>query len=335
MDESTKFFYELTPHTILDAVEEIGVRCTGRALALNSMENRVYEVEVEVDDPQTFQSRFDAYRVVKFYRPGRWSREQILEEHEFLFELAANDIPVVCPIRFSDGSSLRELANKEIYYAVFPKVGGRNLDELNREQLQAVGRLLARMHNVGASHGAKQRLALTTKTYGEESLELLLRSEHFPSELHESFSHLVRSLCTITESLLRDFPSQRVHGDFHVGNVLWVDERCFVVDFDDMVVAPPVQDIWLIQPGRDSYALEQRDVLLEAYETLRNFDRSSLVLIEPLRALRIIRFSAWIAQRWSDPAFPRVFHEFGTPKYWREQIGALQEQLQILHGAEL
>ncbi len=335
MDESTKYFYELTPHTVLDAVEEIGVRCTGRALALNSMENRVYEVEVDIPKPEDLSSRYDAYRVVKFYRPGRWSREQIQEEHDFLYELAENDIPVVCPLRFSDGTSLRELEGKGIFYTVFPKVGGRNLDELRREQLESVGRLLARLHNVGASRKSEQRLSLTAQSYGEESLELLLRSEHFPKELHDQFSHLVRSICAIAEPLLSEYPAQRVHGDFHVGNVLWVDERCFVVDFDDMVVAPPVQDMWLIQPGRDSYALEEREYLLQAYESLRTFDRSSLVLVEPLRALRILRFSAWIAQRWSDPAFPKVFSEFGTPKYWREQIGALQEQLQILHGAEL
>ena len=334
MDDITRFFYELTPHTVLDAVEELGVRCTGKALALNSMENRVYELEIEVPDPDALQSRFGAYRIAKFYRPGRWSEAQILEEHEFLFDLDKADIPVVCPLKFPDGSTLKKLPGKEIWFTVFPKVGGRNLDELDSPRLESVGRLLARLHSVGASKELTHRPALTVQTYGEENLEVILKSEHFPKELEQQYSQLVTTICEMSQPLFDTFPSQRVHGDFHVGNVLWIDHSCFVVDLDDMTSAPASQDIWLIQPGRDEVALDQREILLSAYESMRNFDRSSLALVEPLRALRIIRFSAWIAQRWEDPCFSRVFTDFGSPKYWRDQVATLLEQLQIMQGSE-
>jgi len=331
-DEQTKYFYELTPNKVLDAVETFGYRCTGRCNALNSMENRVYEVEIEVEDPKLLKNRSEQFRIVKFYRPGRWSKEQILEEHMFLHDLTEIEIPVVAPLRNSHGSTIYQEPGNGIYCAVFPKVGGRNPQELSNEQLSIVGRLLARMHNAGEIKKADNRVEISCETYGLQSLDFLLESESIPEHLEQRYSDLVQEICEIASPWFSEAERQRIHGDCHLGNLLWGNEGPFWVDFDDMLNGPCVQDIWLILPGRDEHAQEQLDVLLEAYDQMRSFDRSTLCLIEPLRSLRMIHFDAWIAKRWEDPAFPRTFVEFGTDKYWHEQIVQLQEQLAIIEG---
>lgn len=328
-DSTSQYFYELTPESILDAVEQIGVRCTGRALPLNSMENRVYEVEIEVD-PSEITSRYDSFRVVKFYRPGRWTRQQIEEEHRFLLELEEEDIPVAAPLRLPGGGTLGSLAASGILYSVFPKVGGRHADELTQGQLEVLGRLLARMHAVGVRSDAASRLNLDVDTYGRGNLEAVLASGTIPSNFVQHYRSTVEAVVRETEPFLREVRPQRIHGDFHLGNVLWQQSGPLLVDFDDMVNGPCVQDIWLILPGRDEESREARRVLIEAYEELRAFDRATLALVEPLRALRIIHFSAWIARRWNDPAFKGVFVEFGTEKYWQEQIVALSECLELI-----
>jgi len=325
----TKYFYDLTPDRILSAVEAAGVRCTGRCLPLNSMENRVYEVEIEVADETSIRSPADRFRVVKFYRPGRWSRVQLEEEHRFLLDLEAAEIPVVAPLRFDDGETLRSMPGIDIFYAVFPKMGGRNPDELSGEQLNWIGRLLARIHTVGAGRPAPHRLRLTPQTYGLDNLAFLLESGAIPPELQRSYRDLVEQACTIMTPWFEGLGVQRIHGDCHFGNIVWASAGPFFVDFDDMVVGPPVQDIWLIAPGRDEQQLE---ALLAGYEQMRQFDRSTLRLIEPLRTLRFIHFSAWIARRWKDPAFQRVFTSWGTQAYWVEQIADLRDQLEIMTG---
>lgn len=321
----TRFFFELTPERILDAVELLGVRCTGRCLQLNSMENRVYEVEVELDgEPESPAERF---RVVKFYRPGRWSKEQIGEEHRFLLDLKAADIPVVAPIEFPDGSTLQQVGALEIYYAIFPKVGGRSPDELDSEQLLWLGRLLARIHTVGAQREAKTRLRLNPATYGIENLKYLIDSGVVPRETQAAYRGVVERICTLVEPWFQEVKTQRIHGDCHLGNILWGRDGPFFVDFDDMVVGPCVQDVWLIVPGREEQQLQN---LLSGYELMRPFDRNSIRLIEPLRALRFVHFSAWIARRWHDPAFQRVFPQFGSGGYWGEQLSDLNDQLTII-----
>ena len=330
--QDTQYFFELTPDRILDAVEEVGIRCTGRSLALNSMENRVYEVEIEVEDRSSLRSPSDAFRIVKFYRPGRWSEAQILEEHQFLADLKEDEIPVVAPLPFDDGSTLKKISDANIWYTVFPKIGGRSPDELDREQLERVGRLLARLHNVGASRKATKRISINAEIYGRSNLQYLLDSRAIPAEIEATYSDVVKKICDLSEPMFAAAESQRIHGDCHFGNLLWGPTGPFWVDFDDMVNGPCVQDIWLIMPGRDEYAREQLDILLNAYEQMRPFDRQSLRLIEPLRALRFVHFSAWIARRWADPAFPRVFSHFGTPRYWQEQLSDMQEQLRLVQG---
>ncbi len=326
----TRYFYSITPEVILSAVESLGYRCTGRCLALNSLENRVYEVEIEVDEAQITYP-YDRFRIIKFYRPGRWSKEQILEEHQFLLELCAAEIPVVAP-EVHDGRTLRELPEAQIFFAVFPKAGGRSPAELDDEQLERVGRLLARIHNVGASRPFNHRLALTPASYGLANLHYLLRENIVPAEIVSGYSAAVEGICKICDPWFAQAEYQRVHGDAHLGNLLWRDEGITFVDFDDSVRAPCVQDLWLVVQGRDEEAQRRMQVLLNAYEQMRAFDRRTLRLIEALRALRMVHFAAWIAHRRKDPAFKSVFQNFGTQQYWMEQTADMQEQWQLVRA---
>ena len=328
-DAHTRYFYELTPDRILDAVEgSTGCRCTGRALALNSMENRVYELEIELDTPPSTPS--ERFLIAKFYRPGRWSEAQIREEHAFLLELAELEIPVVAPNRFVDGDTLHKMKDADLWYAVFPKIGGRSPDELGDDQLAQVGRLLARIHNVGASKRAEHRMALTPETYGLANLKHLLDAKILPPNIASTYAATVEQICSLSAPWFAAATHHRIHGDCHMGNLLMAREQLFFVDFDDMVTGPAMQDLWLLIPGRDHYAQRQLSIMIEAYSSMRTFDHQSLRLIEPLRALRFVHFSAWIGRRWQDPAFPRAFPQFGSQSYWEEQLRDLQEQLSLI-----
>jgi Ser/Thr protein kinase RdoA (MazF antagonist) len=325
--DATQYFYELTPDRILDAIEEAGFTPTGRFLPLNSMENRVYEVEIEIDGP-TPRNPSERFKIIKFYRPGRWSKEQIKEEHKFLWDLVENEIPVVPPVKFKNDVTISEIVG--IYFSVFPKVGGRIPDELTPEQLQQVGRLLGRMHLTGRAGKATHRLKLSPQSYGRDNLDFLLKNEILPNSLKVSYSQIVNKLCDTMEPLFEGVRTQRIHGDCHYGNLIWGSAGPFWVDFDDMVVGPPVQDLWLLVPGRESEDRTLFENLLQGYEQMCEFDRSTLRLIEPLRALRLIHYSTWIAKRWQDPAFQRAFINFGTERYWQEQQGHLQEILGLI-----
>ena len=325
---STRYFYEITPEKILNAVENYGFRCTGRCLSLNSMENRVYEVEIEpTGDLDNF---YDRFRVVKFYRPNRWTKEQILEEHQFLFDMEEADIPVAPPLK-CNGTSIQKLDEENIYFAVFPKIGGRSPNELNSEQLIRLGRLFGRVHNVGAKRNFDYRLKLNPTTYGLDNMNYLLSENIITPELVSLFKSLVEQICEISQPLFNQFPVQRVHGDAHLGNILWREpDGVTLLDLDDTVFAPVVQDMWLLIQGRDDEARQRLKVFLKGYEEMRSFDRGSLVLIEPLRALRMIHYSAWIAHRRDDPVFQRTFHNFGTQQYWMELVADLQDQLSVI-----
>ena len=329
LSEPTLHFYELTPERILDAVERFGVRCTGRIIQLNSMENRVYEMEVEIDESQ-IKTPSDRFRVAKFYRPGRWSREQILEEHAFMLDLQRSEISVVAPTEAPDGSTLLEMPKEKIFFTLFPKAGGRSPDELDEERAQQIGRLIARLHNVGGAQRALRRLSLTPKTYGIDNLEFLIADKLVPLELTAQYRAVVEQIVALATPFFEGVPLQRIHGDLHFGNILWATAGPRLVDFDDMVNGPAVQDLWLMLPGRDSHARQVLEHLLSGYEQMRPFDRSTIRLIEPLRALRMIHFNAWIGRRWSDPAFQRVFSHYGTARYWAEQIADLQEQVMVI-----
>lgn len=331
---NTELFFSLTPEKILEAVEQADYVCTGRCLALNSMENRVYQVEIELKANEEVSSRYDTYKIVKFYRPGRWSKEQILEEHAFLQEAVEADLPVVPPIAFKNGETLNTVKDSGIFYALFPRAGGRIEDEFQDNPLRALGRLIARLHIVGSSAESKSRIQLTPDTYGRASLEYLLHHDALPDAYKPRLEQFVKRICDVSQPWFRETKTQRLHGDLHIGNLLWDGPKCTFVDFDDMLTGPAVQDLWLITPGRDTYAKEQREKLVSAYEEIRSFNRDSLRLVEPLRALRMIHFSAWIAKRWEDPAFKRVFVEFGTPKYWNEQVAGLMEVLEVMENGE-
>lgn len=321
----THFFYQITPDIVLQAVEEFGFRCTGRVLQLNSLENRVYEVEIESDS----EHRHEHFKIIKFYRPGRWSKDQILEEHQFLLDLEEAEIPVITPLKF-DSQTLVPVADGQIYCAVFNKAGGRVVDELNEEQIERVGRLIGRLHIVGAKRKAIHRIKLDANTLGWQNLEYLKTHNLISLELEKSYLEVAEKIIAKAETLIPKYECIRIHGDAHIGNLIRRDTDFVFVDYDDMLFGPPVQDLWLVIPGRDEYANSLKTALLRGYESIRTFDRASLELVEYLRALRLIHFSAWIGKRWEDRIFRTSFDYYGTYDYWRVQLNALQEQLNLV-----
>ncbi|PYN35160.1 MAG: serine/threonine protein kinase [Candidatus Rokuibacteriota bacterium] len=310
-------FFALTPDRVLDAVEVGGLRCTGRCLPLRAFENRVYEVEL--DDERRL--------VVKFYRPGRWSRETILDEHTFLADLTAAEVPAVAPIDIGTGATLSEIEG--IYYAAFPKVRGRSLDELDAENRRRIGRTIGRMHAAGASRDAPHRPRVDVKRYIAEPLEVLMAGSFIPEGLASRYRDVAVRIAEFAAKVLATARVQRIHGDLHWGNILWTPDP-LLVDFDDCVVGPPVQDIWLLARGNSEEARKLREDLLEGYELFREFDRSTLALCEPLRAMRIVYMSGWIARRWSDPSFPPAFPMFRNHNYWNQEYEELVQIAEAL-----
>lgn len=312
-------FYDLTPDTVIKALEESGFVPSGHCMALNSFENRVYDLGLE-EGPHV---------IAKFYRPGRWTIEQILEEHAFLFELRGDEIPVCAPLLFSDGASIRETHG--IFYAIWPRTGGRAADELSDNELETLGRLLARIHNMGAARNAPVRRKLTGDTYGLSPLAFLEEKKFLPQSVAGRYSAAVKETAKIYDTLSEGVPFHRIHGDCHLGNLLRGSEGWFFLDFDDFLTGPAVQDVWMLVPARDKQGLRQREIFLEAYRQFRGFNSSWLRLIEPLRALRYIHYAAWIARRWDDPAFPHIFPHFGTEEYWENETSDLEEQIKFFH----
>ncbi len=314
------YFFQLTPDIIIKALEKSGLEPTGHCMALNSYENRVYDLKLE-----------DGSHVVsKFYRPGRWSYKQILEEHNFLFELKDDEIPVCAPLHFSDGKTIHEIEG--IYYAIWPRTGGRAADELSDEQLRTIGRCLARIHNMGAVKDSEARIALTGETYGLQPLAFLEENNFLPPHCKERYANAVNEIVKIYGSLIKDIPVHRIHGDCHLGNLLYGAEGWFFLDFDDFLTGPAVQDVWMLVPARDREGLRQREIFLDAYRLFRDFENSWLRLIEPLRALRYIRYSAWLANRWEDPIFPASFPHFAEKSYWENETADLEDQIEYFYN---
>ena len=317
-------FDTLTPDLVLDAVESLGFLSDARVLALNSYENRVYQVGLEDDAPV----------IAKFYRPGRWSDAAILEEHAFSAELAACEVPLVAPLAH-DGKTLFE--HRDFRFALFPRRGGHAPEPGNLDQLYRLGQLLGRLHGVGATRPFEHREALTVANFGHASLDTLLRNGVVPKELLPAFESVVRDLLKRVEAIYAATPHQviRLHGDCHPGNLMYRDERFNVVDLDDCRTGPAVQDLWMMLAGTREERLGQLAELIDGYNEFHDFDPRELALIEPLRALRQLHYSAWLARRWDDPAFPRSFPWFGQPRYWGDQILALREQRAALDEAPL
>jgi Ser/Thr protein kinase RdoA (MazF antagonist) len=310
-------FASLTPEAILDAMAELELPCDGRMLALNSYENRVYLLYGE-DAPD---------QVVKFYRPGRWSDAQILEEHAFAEALVEAEVPMVAPRRIG-GRTLHSIGGMRL--AVYPRAGGRAPELDDPDVREWLGRYLGRIHMVGAGAPFVQRPALDIATFGQEPYETIVHGDWLPPALRESWQAAARQCLEAVEASFAragDVSRIRVHGDVHLGNVLWTDAGPHFVDLDDARTAPAVQDLWMLLSGDRADMTVQLSDVLEGYETFREFDRRELQLVEALRTLRLIHYSAWIARRWHDPAFPAAFPWFGTERYWQDRILELREQI--------
>jgi Ser/Thr protein kinase RdoA (MazF antagonist) len=315
----------LSPDLILDAIESIGFRSDGRLLALNSYENRVYQIGIEEATPL----------VVKFYRPGRWTDAQILEEHAFVLDLAAREIPVVAPLRVDD-KTLHEFAG--FRFTAFPRRGGR-APELDRpEVLEWMGRFLGRIHAVGAIAPFALRPALNIDSFGTGPRDWLLAHDFIPADLREAWLSVIdQALAGVAQCFQRAATIQpiRLHGDCHGGNVLYTDDGPHFVDFDDSRNGPAVQDLWMLLSGTRSEMAGQLREVIEAYEEFCDFDRRELHLVEALRTLRLIHYAAWLAQRWDDPAFPHAFPFFNTQRYWQDRILELREQVAAMDEGPL
>ncbi len=318
--ENAQPYQGLTPERVLDAVESTGRRCDYRLLALNSYENRVYQVGIEDAAPL----------IAKFYRPGRWTDAAILEEHAFTLELAAQEVPVVAPLADADGSTL--FTHAGFRFALFPRRGGRWPELDVPANLAWIGRYLARIHLVGAVRPFVHRPALSIAHFGTASSAFLLEHGFIPAELEIAYRTLVDDLLRrVRDAFARAGAVRplRIHGDCHPGNILWADGPHFV-DLDDCCMGPAVQDLWMLLSGERAEMTQQLDRLLEGYTGFREFDLRELHLIEALRALRMIHYAAWLARRWRDPAFPHAFPWFNTQRYWQEHILALREQAAAL-----
>lgn len=312
-------FATLTPDLVLDAVESLGYRSDARVLALNSYENRVYQVGIEDEQPL----------IAKFYRPGRWSDAAIHEEHAFSQELADCEVPVVAPLQ-RDGGSLFEHAG--FRFALFPRRGGRAPEPGNLDQLYSLGQLLGRLHAVGANHPFEHRETLTVDNFGHTSLTTLLEGGFVPRSLLPAYESVARDLLKRLDELFAcvRYTPIRLHGDCHPGNLLHRDDAFHIVDLDDCRMGPAVQDLWMMLAGERHERLAQLAELIDGYSEFHDFASRELPLIEGLRVLRLLHHSAWIARRWDDPAFPLAFPWFANERYWGDQILALREQMAML-----
>jgi len=319
MDPTLAQFYGLTPEKALDSIEKQGFPLSGRFLQLNSYENRVFSVELDKDLKADNQ---DESLVAKFYRPERWSLESVQEEHDFLFELKKSGLPVVAPLINSESKTCFYMDN--IIGTLFPKQKGRSPQELTTEEMKSVGRLLARIHNVGVQKTAKCRPNLNAKTYGDSSLSII--EPILSPEVGDTYIGLANDILDACEEFLEEETYIRIHGDCHKGNLLQTDpiegpKEFFFVDFDDFCNGPPVYDFWMLFLGQNE---EHKESFLEGYKEFRSFNNRSLRLLEPLRGLRMIYYSAWILRRWKDPSFKILFPDYGKYNYWAEETDQLR-----------
>lgn len=319
-DSANAAFARLQPEHILEVLGDLSLRCDGRFLALNSYENRVYQVGIEDERPI----------VAKFYRPGRWSDDAILEEHAFNRELADAEIPVVAPLEV-DGSTLHHAGPYR--FAVYPCKGGRAPDLDNLALLTQLGRLVARIHLVGQSAPFRHRPTIEIDNYGTDSVEFLLDNDFVPPDLrpaYESVADLVLDQVEACFERTGRIEQFRIHADFHPGNVLVQEEQLHIVDLDDTRRGPAVQDLWMFLSGDREEQQPQLDALLTGYTEFRSFAAHELNLVEALRSLRIMHYAAWVARRWDDPAFRVAFPWFDSQRYWEEHVLALREQVALM-----
>ena len=325
MTDTPQPYDRLTPDTVVDAVESLGLYCDGRILTRNSYENRVYRVGIEDEAPL----------VAKFYRPGRWSDAGLIEEHAFARELADAGLSVVAPLAF-DGRTLFHHAG--FRFALFPCQGGHAPELGDADTLRQLGRTLARLHTIGAQRRFVHRPVLDAERFGHEPVRYLLASDWIPAALRVSFRRLTCALLTeIDAAFARIGPltTLRLHGDCHPGNILWREGVAHFVDLDDCLTSPAIGDLWMVLSGNPDEQRGQLDRLIEGYAQFRDFDWRERHLIEPLRALRLLHYHAWIARRWHDPAFPHAFPWFAETRHWEDVLRQVQEQLAAMDDPPL
>jgi Ser/Thr protein kinase RdoA (MazF antagonist) len=311
-------FQDLNPACILAVVESaLGISCSNLCRSYNSYINRVFEIADTLGDGM----------VVKFYRPGRWSGRALQDEHDLLLELAAEEIPVLAPLPLVDGQTLGKAG--KIHFAVFPKKGGRLIDEFNDDLWSAVGRLLGRMHMVGARRMPQDRIRMHPAQSTAAQVDFIYRCGLLPSDLQSAYVRTTRQLIQSIQPLFEHVEMIRIHGDCHSGNLIHrPGESLYVLDFDDMAVGPPIQDLWMLLPGAPEESLVELDLFVEGYETFRQFDRAGLRLIEPLRAMRFIHYHAWCAHQVVEDGETALIPDFGTRSYWQRELEDLEDQRQ-------
>lgn len=315
---STHPFDQLTPDTLLDAMESLSVHIDGSVSALNSYENRVYQIGIEGDSPL----------IAKFYRPERWDIKQIQEEHDFCFALEAHDIPVVAPIK--QGHDLSVFEHEGFLFALFKRKGGYAPELDHQDNLAIMARTLARLHRVGETHVFQHRPTLDTQNFGQDSINYVAE-QFIPFEHKTSYLNTSNEIIKIISSQMAGAKNISVHGDLHVGNILMRDEIPNLVDFDDSRLAPAIQDIWMLLSGEPEEQEAQLQKIIPAYNEFREFPQTELKMIPALQTLRMIHHTAWLARRWDDPAFPPAFPWFDTHQFWQQHVSDLNNQLILLN----
>ncbi len=311
-------FEKLTPELIMDAIEEQGFECDGRVFALNSYENRVYQIGIEGQQKSV---------IAKFYRPNRWSLEQIQEDHDFCFELAEHEIPVITPLKNQQDNSL--FHHQNFSFSLFPQVGGRTPELDYQDNLQIMGRMLARLHLIGEKKLFSHRPTLEVNTFGKESIDYI-SNEFIPFEYKSQYDAVCQQLMDLMQPKLEDAKNIRVHGDLHIGNILMRDDIPFLVDFDDSRLAPAIQDIFMLLSGEKDEQMAQLAKVKAAYQEFRDFPHAEINMIESLRTLRMLHHCAWLARRFDDPAFAIAFPWFDENSYWLQHINDLRNQIDAL-----
>ena len=311
-------FEKLTPELIMDAIEVQGFECTGSVFALNSYENRVYQIGIE-GEKKTL--------IAKFYRPNRWSVEEIQEEHDFTFELAEHEIPVITPIKSANDKSLFKY--QDFSFALFSQIGGYAPELDHKENLEIMGRMLARLHLIGEEKLFKHRPKLDIITFGQDSVDFV-SNNFIPFEHKSNYDTTCKNLIELMQPKLEGCKNIRVHGDLHIGNILMRDDIPFLVDFDDSRLAPAIQDIWMLLSGEEQEQKVQLQKVINAYQEFRDFPFNEISMIESLRTLRMLHHCAWLARRWDDPAFETAFPWFDQNSYWMQHIQDLHNQIDAL-----